>query len=153
MDAGGCASLFFIHLTIIICIVQMTSYSTSIRLEAAAQFQHQSTSFSQQVLINSELTIAGQSLSAGYGRMRSLNVTVRRSASLTGLPQTPAIIISEPMTCEERARKDLEQDRKDAENELQRYEDAGVLLDTAERTTDIICFWEVCDHSFSLLHV
>ena len=29
------------------------------------------------------------------------------------------------MTCEERARKDLEQDRKDAENELQRYEDAG----------------------------
>ena len=85
--------------------------------------------------------------------MCSLNVTVRRSASLTGLPQTPAIIISEPMTCEERARKDLEQDRKDAENELQRYEDAGVLLDTAERTTDIIHFWEVCDHSFSLLHV
>jgi hypothetical protein len=37
---------------------------------------------------------------------------------------------------EERTRKDLELDRKDAELELHRYEDAGLLLDVAERTSD-----------------
>ena len=46
-------------------------------------------------------------------------------------------------TAEERARKDLEHDRKDAERELYHYEDTG-LLEAAERTTDTVCFWEVC---------
>ena len=65
------------------------------------------------------------------------------------VPPTPTIIVTEPMThslvsetAEERARKDLEHDRKDAERELYRYEDIG-LLETTERTTDIVRFWEV----------
>jgi hypothetical protein len=41
---------------------------------------------------------------------------------------------------EERTRKDLELDRKDAELELHHYEDAGLLLDVAERTMDILRF-------------
>jgi hypothetical protein len=65
------------------------------------------------------------------------------------VPPTPTIIVTEPMThslvsetAEERTRKDLEHDRKDAERELYRYEDIG-LLEATERTTDIVRFWEV----------
>jgi hypothetical protein len=83
--------------------------------------------------------------------MSNLNVTMRRSASIAStIPPTPTIIVSEPPihslvaeTAEEHIRKDLEHDRKDAEHELNRYEDAGVLLEAAERTTDIVRFWEV----------
>ena len=73
--------------------------------------------------------------------MSNLNVTMRRSASIAStIPPTPTIIVSEPPihspvaeTAEEHIRKDLEHDRKDAEHELNRYEDAGVLLEAAER--------------------
>jgi hypothetical protein len=44
-------------------------------------------------------------------------------------------------TMEVYIRKDLEDDRKDAEYELSRYEDAGLMH---ERTMDIVRFWEVC---------
>jgi len=47
-------------------------------------------------------------------------------------------------TMEERIRKDLEDDRKDAEYELSRYEDAGLMHEAVERTMDIVRFWEVC---------
>jgi hypothetical protein len=87
--------------------------------------------------------------------MNSLNVTTRRSASATSAHPTPTIIISEPTmtheseglaleTMEERIRKDLEDDRKDAEYELSRYEDAGLMHEAVERTMDIARFWEVC---------
>ncbi|KAG1847021.1 hypothetical protein DFJ58DRAFT_843337 [Suillus subalutaceus] len=62
------------------------------------------------------------------------------SATNSAIPPTPTIIVSEPA---ERFRKELELDRKDAECELSRYEDAGILLKTAERTADIVRFWEV----------
>jgi len=81
--------------------------------------------------------------------MNNLNITVRRSTS-ANVPPTPTIIVTEPMThslasetAEERTRKDLEHNRKDAERELYRSEDTG-LLEAAERTTDIVRFWEVC---------
>jgi len=45
---------------------------------------------------------------------------------------------------EERIRKDLEDDRKDAEYELSRYEEAGLMDEAVERTMDIVRFWEVC---------
>jgi hypothetical protein len=48
------------------------------------------------------------------------------------------------MSSEERAWRDLEQDRKDAERELQRYEEAGILDVTAEHTANV-CFWEFID--------
>jgi hypothetical protein len=47
------------------------------------------------------------------------------------------------MSPEERAWRDLEQDRKDAERELQHYEEAGILDVAAEHTADIVRFWEV----------
>jgi hypothetical protein len=47
------------------------------------------------------------------------------------------------MSPEERTRRDLEQDRKDAERELQRYEEAGILDVAAEHTADIVGFWEL----------
>jgi len=47
-------------------------------------------------------------------------------------------------TMEERIRKDLEDDRKDAEYELSYYEDAGLMHEAVECTMDIIRFWEVC---------
>jgi len=66
------------------------------------------------------------------------------------VPPTPTIIVTEPMThslasdtAEERTCKDPEHDRKDAEHELYCYEDTG-LLEAAERTMDIVRFWEVC---------
>jgi hypothetical protein len=81
--------------------------------------------------------------------MNNLNITVRRSTS-ANVPPTPTIIVTEPMThslasetAVERTRKDLEHNRKDAERELYRSEDTG-LLEAAERTTDIVHFWEVC---------
>jgi hypothetical protein len=87
--------------------------------------------------------------------MNNLDVTVRRSSSASSIPSTPTIIVSESTMpfptpeaaadLEERTRKDLELDRKDAELELHRYEDAGLLLDIAERTMDILRFWEVCE--------
>jgi hypothetical protein len=68
--------------------------------------------------------------------MNNLKVNVRRSSSTTNstIPPTPTIIVSEPVvhsptleTTEERSRKELELDRKDAECEFSRYEDAGIL--------------------------
>jgi hypothetical protein len=48
-------------------------------------------------------------------------------------------------TMEERIHKGLEDDRKDAECELSRYEDAGLMHEAAERTSIcIVRFWEVC---------
>ena len=106
-------------------------------------------------------TIASQALSKGYGRMSSLNVTVRCSSSsapelnshtdhgptssplLSASPQTssPAPTSTEDLAQYEQ--RELEEDRKDAERELQRYEEAGVSSDLAERTTDLVRFWEV----------
>jgi hypothetical protein len=69
---------------------------------------------------------AAQSLMAGFGRITRINTSVRRS-SFTSRPQTPLLSPSPPpvevesisaMSPEERARRDLEQDRKDAEREL-----------------------------------
>ncbi|KAJ8597677.1 hypothetical protein M405DRAFT_855412 [Rhizopogon salebrosus TDB-379] len=61
-------------------------------------------------------------------------------------------------TIEERIRKDLEDDRKDAECELCHYGDAaGLMHETAERTMHIVHFWELCriyqqkEHIFPLL--
>lgn len=141
---------FFSHLTdVIIFGVQMTSFRTSIRVSQAQQ-ELSTPSTSQHELTNST-AISSRSLSAGYGRMNKLNVTVRRSASIpttSATPLTPTIIVSEPTTApetvQELIRKELEQDRKDAECEFSRYEDAGLLPDMAERTTDIVRFWEVC---------
>ncbi|KAJ8583926.1 hypothetical protein M405DRAFT_827716, partial [Rhizopogon salebrosus TDB-379] len=52
---------------------------------------------------------------------------------------------------EERVRKDLEDDRKDAECELSCYEDAGLMHEAAERTMHIVRFWEQKEHIFPLL--
>jgi hypothetical protein len=41
-------------------------------------------------------------------------------------------------------RQDLEQDNRDAERELQRYEE-GILGVIAEHTADTVHFWEVRD--------
>src|SRR6267154_994950 len=125
--------------------MQMASVRMSIRVgETQTQLELCTPSVSQQVLTNST-AIASRSLSAGFGRMNNLKVTVRRSASATNstIPPTPTIIVSEPMvhsptpeTMEERFRKELKLDRKDAECEFSRYEDAGILLEAAECTTD-----------------
>ncbi|KAG2069637.1 hypothetical protein BDR04DRAFT_675411 [Suillus decipiens] len=70
-------------------------------------------------------------------------------ASTMAAPTGSSSIISEPVvhstleTTEERFHKELELDRKDAECGFSRYEDAGILLETAERTADIVRFWEV----------
>ncbi|KAG2035956.1 hypothetical protein BDR03DRAFT_960909, partial [Suillus americanus] len=65
--------------------------------------------------------------------------------SLRLLPSFSETVAHSPTlkTTEGRFRKEFELDRKDAECELSRYEDAGVLFKTAERTTDIIRFWEI----------
>jgi outer membrane biogenesis lipoprotein LolB len=54
------------------------------------------------------------------------------------------------MSPEERTRQDLEQDRKDAERELQHYEEDGIFGVTAEHTADIVRFWEVWALLFNL---
>ncbi|KAG2040781.1 hypothetical protein BDR03DRAFT_948504, partial [Suillus americanus] len=86
-----------------------------------------------------------------FGCLNNLKVNVRRSSSATNstIPPTSTSIVSEPAvhspileTTEERFRKELELDRKDAECEFSRYEDAGILPETAERTTDIVHFWK-----------
>jgi hypothetical protein len=88
---------------------------------------------------------------AGFGRMTRIYTSVRRS-SFTSRPQTPlqgpspVPVEVEPIPAlspEERAQRDQEQDRKDAERELQRYEGAGIFDVTAERTADIVRFWEI----------
>jgi hypothetical protein len=67
---------------------------------------------------------------------------------MASAPPTPTIIVSEPTMAhesealaleamEERIRKDLEDDRKDAEYELSRYEDADLMH---ERTMNIVRF-------------
>jgi hypothetical protein len=86
--------------------------------------------------------------------LEQLDVTIRRSASATSAPPISTIIVSEPTVAhesealaleimEERVRKDLEDDRKDAECELSCYEDAGLMHEAAERTMHIVRFWEV----------
>lgn len=74
------------------------------------------------------------------------------------IPPTPTIIVSEPVvrsptleTTEERSRKELELDRKDAECEFSRYDDEGILHETAEQNTDFVRFWEKKEHTFPLL--
>jgi hypothetical protein len=85
---------------------------------------------------------------AGFGRMTRINTSVRRS-SFTSHLQThllspsplPVEVESIPaISPEERTRRDLEQDRKDAERELQRYEEAGILDVAAEHTADMFVF-------------
>lgn len=56
-----------------------------------------------------------------------------------------------PETMKECIRKRIELDRKDAECEFSRYEVAGILLEAAERTTDIVRFWEKKERTFLLL--
>ncbi|OAX32844.1 hypothetical protein K503DRAFT_776254 [Rhizopogon vinicolor AM-OR11-026] len=105
----------------------MTSFRTSTRLDhTRTQLQVGLSSPSLSLLpsqssLTNSTAIASQSLSARYGRMNNLNVTVRHSTSAT-VPPTPTIIVTEPMThsltsetAEERIHKDLEHDRKDAE--------------------------------------
>ncbi|KAG2365911.1 hypothetical protein BDR07DRAFT_1275833 [Suillus spraguei] len=123
------------------------------------QLELSTPSVSQQVLTNST-AIASRSLSAGLNCVNTLKVNVRRSSFATNstIPPTPTIIISEPVvhsltpeTAEEHFCKELKLDRKDAECEFSHYEDAGILLETAERTTDIVHFWEQKEHTFLLL--
>ncbi|KAG2031422.1 hypothetical protein BDR03DRAFT_972647 [Suillus americanus] len=68
--------------------------------------------------------------------MNNLQVNVQRASSANNstIPPTPTIIVSETVvhsptlnTTEERFRKELELDRKDAECELSRYEDTSDL--------------------------
>ncbi|OAX38341.1 hypothetical protein K503DRAFT_770585, partial [Rhizopogon vinicolor AM-OR11-026] len=95
---------------------------TQLQVGLSSPSSSPSPSPSQLTLTNST-AIASQSLSAGYGRMNNPSITVRRSTSAT-VPPTPTIIVTEPMThsltletAEERTRKDLEHDRKDAKCE------------------------------------
>lgn len=144
---------------------QMTSFRTSIRVgetKTQLELSMPSVLLSWQVLTNST-AIASRSLSAGFGCMSNLkgNVQCSSQASTTNstIPPAPTIIVSEPVvhsptleTTEERSRKELKLDRKDAECEFSRYEDAGILHETAERNTDIVCFWEVCDIFLLVIH-
>jgi hypothetical protein len=127
----------------------MTSYRASIRSQQNSQLHVQLPQFS--LSGNGPTSAAAQSLMAGFGHMTRINTSVRRS-SFTSRPQTPlqspspASVEVEPIPAlspEERTRRDREQDRKDAEREFQRYEDAGIFDVTAERTADIVRFWEV----------
>lgn len=140
----------------------MTSFRTSIRVdETKAQLEPSTPSvlLSQQVLTNST-AIASRSLSAGFGHMNNLKVNVRHSSSTTNstIPPTPTIIVSEPVvhsptlkTTEDRSRKELELDRKDAECEFSHYDDESIQHETAERNTEIVHFWEKKEHTFPLL--
>ncbi|KAG1899694.1 uncharacterized protein F5891DRAFT_1278754 [Suillus fuscotomentosus] len=78
---------------------------------------------------------------------------------VSAIPPTPTIIVSEPVvrsptleSTEERLRKELEVNKKDAKYEFSRYEEVGILLEAAERTTDVIRLWEQKEHTiFPLL--
>ncbi|KAG2342255.1 hypothetical protein BDR05DRAFT_976640 [Suillus weaverae] len=129
----------------------------NIKLKCQAQQELSMPSTSQCELTNST-AISSQSLSAGYGCMNKLNITVQHSASIpttSSTPPTPTIIVSEPTmapeTVQEHIHKELKQDRKDAECKFSHYEDAGLLPDMAKHTTDIVHFWEQKEHTFPLL--
>ncbi|KAJ8592178.1 hypothetical protein M405DRAFT_70104 [Rhizopogon salebrosus TDB-379] len=98
----------------------MASYCASIRSQQNSQLYVQLSPLSGR----DSAPAAAQSLMAGFGRITRINTSVRRS-SFTNHPQTPLLSPSPPpvevipaMSPEERARRDLEQDRKDAEREL-----------------------------------
>jgi hypothetical protein len=127
----------------------MASYRASIHSQQNSQLHVQSPQFS---LSGSGPTSAGaQSLMAGFGRMTQINTSVRRSSFTSRLQSpvqspspTPVEVQPIPvLSPEERTWQDLEQDRKDAERELQHYEEVGIYDVTAERTADIVHFWEV----------
>lgn len=102
------------------------------------------------------MSVAARSLMAGFGRLTKINTSVQRSTTsslsttlATPLPQAPSPPSSfgqsiPTLTLEEQVQQDLEEDRKDAEREMQRYEEAALLDATTECTTDIVRFWEVC---------
>jgi hypothetical protein len=94
---------------------------------------------------------------AGFGGLTKINTSVRRSttSSLTSATQSdlaapptlsPSLSFGQStptLTLEEQTQRDLEEDKRDAEREMQRYEEAAPLDATAERTADIVRFWEV----------
>ncbi|KAG1727631.1 hypothetical protein EDD22DRAFT_1016537 [Suillus occidentalis] len=62
----------------------------------------------------------------------------------TPLPLSPSLSFGQStptLTLEEQTRQDLEEDGKDAEQEMQCYEEAAAL----DATADIVCFWEILD--------
>ena len=93
---------------------------------------------------------AANALNRGAGRLRSIDVTVRRSLTAPSLSTpTPAEVTPAPipreMTAEE---KQAEEERADAEDlrvalrELQRYEDDG-LEKFEGKMSDMVSFWSV----------
>ncbi|OAX35608.1 hypothetical protein K503DRAFT_868134 [Rhizopogon vinicolor AM-OR11-026] len=88
---------------------------------------------------------------AGFGCVTRINTSVRRSSFTSSLQSpltspSPTPVEVEPipaLSLEERTQRELEQDRKDAKRELQPYEEVGIYDVMAERTADIIRFWEV----------
>jgi hypothetical protein len=126
----GCGMYFFwlLRSKSPICELQMASYRASIRSQQNSQLHVQLPPLSGR----DSTPVAAQSLMAGFGRMTRINTSVWRS-SFTSHLQTPLLspsplpveVESIPaMSPEERTWRDLEQDRKDAERELQRYEDS-----------------------------
>ncbi|KAG1799724.1 uncharacterized protein HD556DRAFT_60231 [Suillus plorans] len=131
--------------------LQMTSYRTAMRLERERVPTPCISALQLPYSADSSTSVAARSLMAGFGRLTKINTSVRRSTtslSTTTLTAAPNRSLtfgqSTPtLTLEEQAQRDLEEDRKDAEREMQRYEEAALLDATAERTADIVRFWEV----------
>jgi hypothetical protein len=141
----------------------MASYRASIRSQQNSQLRVQVPQFSLSESGSGPTSTATQSLMAGFGRMTQINTSVQRS-SFTSRPESPLqspspapveVELIPALSPAERAQRDLEQDRKDAERELQRYEEAGIFDVMAERTADIVRFWEVralLSRKVSLIH-
>ena len=135
----------------------MTTYRTAIHL---GQVQTQSKFVERPVShirISSDTNItataaASVSLLSGYGHLGNLNTSIRRS--MVSVPTTPSATFAplsselldqrnDTYSVEQHAQKELEQDEKDAQQELRCYEDAGLLSETTGRTIDIVHYWEV----------
>lgn len=134
----------------------MTSYRTAMRLEREKVPTPCISALQLPYSAESSMSVAARSLMAGFGRLTKINTSVRRSTTsslsttlATPLPQAPSPPSSfgqsiPTLTLEEQVQQDLEEDRKDAEREMQRYEEVALLNATTECTTDIVRFWEVC---------
>jgi len=140
--------------------LQMTTYRTAIRLgEVQSQSQFLERLSCAQGLSNLSATAAAaSSLLAGYGRLGNLDTSVRRSTRTvsplttpSGSPACTSLSLNSSTSAigEQQMHREVEEDRRDARNELQRYEDAGLVSETTGHTADIVHYWEVIFHSSS----
>lgn len=138
----------------------MTTYHQHIRLEKAARLRESGSSTLSRTGSLAELrtTRAATNQSRGLDRLRDLATAHRRSSSLANLLSTSGLSRSQtpsldstpapsdpPPDDQEKAeleRQEAINDRKEAERELHRYEEEGVISE-CHRSIDLVRYWDV----------